>query len=67
MQLLITKLLDHRIFFYSGSSDHTTKFWCRNRPGDTLRDRFNPGMQGLFNPLEANEQHIFLFSSESNH
>ncbi|KAE9620889.1 putative transcription factor WD40-like family [Lupinus albus] len=30
----------------SGSSDHTTKFWCRNRPGDTVRDRFNNGMQG---------------------
>ncbi|XP_010547347.1 PREDICTED: flowering time control protein FY-like [Tarenaya hassleriana] len=22
----------------SGSNDHTTKFWCRNRPGDTPRD-----------------------------
>ncbi|KAL5570464.1 hypothetical protein UlMin_027039 [Ulmus minor] len=21
----------------SGSNDHTTKFWCRNRPGDTAR------------------------------
>ncbi|KAG5130754.1 hypothetical protein JHK84_037151 [Glycine max] len=30
----------------SGSSDHTTKFWCRNRPGDPARDRFNTGMQG---------------------
>ncbi|PIA28145.1 hypothetical protein AQUCO_07200055v1 [Aquilegia coerulea] len=27
----------------SGSNDHTTKFWCRNRPGDTSRDRFNTG------------------------
>ncbi|KAJ6307408.1 hypothetical protein OIU76_017243 [Salix suchowensis] len=27
----------------SGSSDHTTKFWCRNRPGDTARDKFNTG------------------------
>ncbi|KAL6129403.1 hypothetical protein ACLB2K_072754 [Fragaria x ananassa] len=25
----------------SGSNDHTTKFWCRNRPGDTGRDKFN--------------------------
>ncbi|CAN1187021.1 Flowering time control protein FY [Linum perenne] len=25
----------------SGSNDHTTKFWCRNRPGDTARDKFN--------------------------
>lgn len=23
----------------SGSNDHTTKFWCRNRPGDTGRDK----------------------------
>ncbi|KAI4333004.1 hypothetical protein L6164_017861 [Bauhinia variegata] len=30
----------------SGSNDHTTKFWCRNRPGDTGRDRFNMGTQG---------------------
>ncbi|RDY05028.1 Flowering time control protein FY, partial [Mucuna pruriens] len=34
----------------SGSSDHTTKFWCRNRPGDTARDRFNTGMQGYADP-----------------
>lgn len=25
----------------SGSNDHTTKFWCRNRPGDTPRDKFS--------------------------
>ncbi|KAI4323537.1 hypothetical protein L6164_023134 [Bauhinia variegata] len=30
----------------SGSNNHTTKFWCRNRPGDTGRDRFNMGIQG---------------------
>ncbi|XP_059649254.1 flowering time control protein FY isoform X2 [Cornus florida] len=27
----------------SGSNDHTTKFWCRNRPGDPSRDKFNMG------------------------
>ncbi|KAF5445983.1 hypothetical protein F2P56_031650 [Juglans regia] len=27
----------------SGSNDHTTKFWCRNRPGDTARDKFSMG------------------------
>jgi polyadenylation factor subunit 2 len=27
----------------SGSNDHTTKFWCRNRPGDPARDKFNVG------------------------
>lgn len=25
----------------SGSNDHTTKFWCRNRPGDTIKDKYN--------------------------
>ncbi|KAL9691007.1 hypothetical protein QQ045_011424 [Rhodiola kirilowii] len=35
----------------SGSNDHTTKFWCRNRPGDTARDKFsvNPA-QGYGDP-----------------
>ncbi|CAI0438904.1 unnamed protein product [Linum tenue] len=43
----------------SGSNDHTTKFWCRNRPGDTARDKFtmnqnqgygdpNPNLGGRF-------------------
>ncbi|XP_010938598.1 flowering time control protein FY [Elaeis guineensis] len=27
----------------SGSNDHTTKFWCRNRPGDTSRDKYTIG------------------------
>jgi len=25
----------------SGSNDHTCKFWTRNRPGDTMRDKYN--------------------------
>ncbi|KAF2077962.1 hypothetical protein CYY_000762 [Polysphondylium violaceum] len=25
----------------SGSNDHTTKFWCRNRPADTMKDKYN--------------------------
>lgn len=25
----------------SGSNDHTTKFWTRNRPGDKMRDKYN--------------------------
>ncbi|KAF3434280.1 hypothetical protein FNV43_RR25383 [Rhamnella rubrinervis] len=32
----------------SGSNDHTTKFWCRNRPGDTSRDKFNTGQNQGF-------------------
>ncbi|KAF3771895.1 Flowering time control protein [Nymphaea thermarum] len=31
------------LFFCSGSNDHTTKFWCRNRPGDPSRDKHNIG------------------------
>ncbi|XP_042392545.1 flowering time control protein FY-like [Zingiber officinale] len=27
----------------SGSNDHTTKFWCRNRPGDLSRDKYSHG------------------------
>ncbi|KAK9128936.1 hypothetical protein Syun_017733 [Stephania yunnanensis] len=27
----------------SGSNDHTTRFWCRNRPGDPARDKFTVG------------------------
>ncbi|KAJ6831487.1 flowering time control protein FY [Iris pallida] len=27
----------------SGSNDHTTKFWCRNRPGDTNRENYSVG------------------------
>ncbi|GBP16705.1 pre-mRNA 3' end processing protein WDR33 [Eumeta japonica] len=34
----------------SGSNDHTSKFWTRNRPGDQMRDKYNlntlpPGVQ----------------------
>ncbi|KAL0672658.1 hypothetical protein Bca4012_000638 [Brassica carinata] len=30
----------------SGSNDHTTKFWCRNRPGDNPRDALTMQNQG---------------------
>ena len=34
----------------TGSNDHTVKFWSRNRPGDSMRDKYNlntlpPGME----------------------
>ncbi|KAF5469828.1 hypothetical protein F2P56_010387 [Juglans regia] len=38
----------------SGSNDHTTKFWCKNRPGDTARDKFSMGQNqgyGEQNPV----------------
>ncbi|KAL8144522.1 hypothetical protein V2J09_017554 [Rumex salicifolius] len=41
----------------SGSNDHTTKFWCRNRPGDANRDKFNGGYNqgyGEQNPAFSN-------------
>lgn len=36
----------------SGSNDHTSKFWTRNRPGDQMRDKYNlnnmpAGVSGL--------------------
>lgn len=40
----------------SGSNDHTTKFWCRNRPGDTSRDKYSMGHSqgyGDQNPILA--------------
>ncbi|PWA88140.1 hypothetical protein CTI12_AA123350 [Artemisia annua] len=33
----------------SGSSDNTTKFWCRNRPGEPARDKFSMGHNQGFN------------------
>jgi len=30
----------------SGSNDHTSKFWTRNRPGDKMRDRYNLNLGG---------------------
>lgn len=27
----------------TGSNDHSTKFWCRNRPGDPMDDKYNGG------------------------
>ncbi|XP_037537361.1 pre-mRNA 3' end processing protein WDR33 [Nematolebias whitei] len=45
----------------SGSNDHSSKFWTRNRPGDKMRDRYNlnllPGMSedGMeYDDLEPN-------------
>ncbi|XP_039056942.1 flowering time control protein FY-like [Hibiscus syriacus] len=38
-----------RYLLCSGSNDHMTKFWCRNRPGDTTRDKYNKGQnQGFY-------------------
>lgn len=28
----------------TGSNDQATKFWSRNRPGDSMRDRYNLGL-----------------------
>jgi hypothetical protein len=40
----------------SGSNDNTTKFWCRQRPGDDLIDRFNcaavAGGEELYDALQ---------------
>ncbi|XP_024399411.1 flowering time control protein FY isoform X2 [Physcomitrium patens] len=48
----------------SGSNDHTTKFWCRNRPGETLREnrQSNAHAQGA----SANDSHLQSQNSGSN-
>lgn len=44
----------------SGSNDHTTKFWCRNRPGDPARERSGgPYLQG-----NANEQAMPIIGNQ---
>lgn len=35
----------------TGSNDHSTKFWCRNRPGDPMDDKYNGG-QNILNDAE---------------
>lgn len=39
----------------SGSNDHTTKFWCRNRPGDDLSDKYNNPNAATFGDLTGIE------------
>ncbi|XP_050682207.1 pre-mRNA 3' end processing protein WDR33 [Leptidea sinapis] len=61
----------------SGSNDHTSKFWTRNRPGDQMRDKYNlntlpPGVQDD-NELEepgaipgmGPEDKVEIFSSDA--
>ncbi|KAG6962167.1 hypothetical protein JG688_00008729 [Phytophthora aleatoria] len=38
----------------TGSNDHSTKFWCRNRPGDPMDDKYNGG-QTVLNEHETGE------------
>nr|CCA25010.1 WD40 repeatcontaining protein putative [Albugo laibachii Nc14] len=39
----------------TGSNDHSTKFWCRNRPGDPMDDKYNGGQLVLNNEPDAIE------------
>jgi polyadenylation factor subunit 2 len=39
----------------SGSNDHTSKFWTRQKPGDVIRDRSHGVFHDSFNPLDDNE------------
>eukprot|EP01018_Ginkgo_biloba_P037261 Gb_40875 [translate_table: standard] len=45
----------------SGSNDHTTKFWCRNRPGDPVRDK-----HGATNTQGFSEQNAAVTGRSSN-
>ncbi|XP_071945078.1 pre-mRNA 3' end processing protein WDR33-like [Antedon mediterranea] len=42
----------------SGSNDHSTKFWTRNRPGDKMRDKYNLNTlpQGMFDDSEYDDE-----------
>eukprot|EP00096_Caligus_rogercresseyi_P015560 TRINITY_DN8012_c0_g1_i1.p1 TRINITY_DN8012_c0_g1~~TRINITY_DN8012_c0_g1_i1.p1 ORF type:complete len:606 (+),score=189.04 TRINITY_DN8012_c0_g1_i1:48-1820(+) len=37
----------------SGSNDHTCKYWTRNRPGDTMRDKYNLNMSTTVDPEDS--------------
>jgi polyadenylation factor subunit 2 len=41
----------------SGSNDHTSKFWTRQKPGDVIRDRSH-GANFDYSQLEDNEMGI---------
>lgn len=53
----------------SGSNDHTSKFWTRNRPGDQMRDKYNlntlpAGIAGLEDlDMGGTNTYKFFFSS----
>jgi WD40 repeat protein len=49
----------------SGSNDHTTKFWCRNRPGDAMKDKHNVHLTGDSSQSDGNasSSHSCLFPS----
>ncbi|XP_028168690.1 pre-mRNA 3' end processing protein WDR33 [Ostrinia nubilalis] len=61
----------------SGSNDHTSKFWTRNRPGDLMRDKYNlntlpPGVQDDHDmeepaviPGMGPEDNVEIFSSDT--
>lgn len=37
----------------TGSNDHSTKFWSRNRPGDPMDDKYNGGQNVLKNETDT--------------
>eukprot|EP00731_Ephydatia_muelleri_P015099 Em0008g819a len=39
----------------SGSNDHTSKFWCRNRPGDEMKDKYNMAANPLVYQGDASD------------
>ncbi|CAG4942450.1 unnamed protein product [Parnassius apollo] len=61
----------------SGSNDHSSKFWTRNRPGDQMRDKYNlntlpPGVQDDHDleepaviPGMGPEDKVEIFSSDT--
>lgn len=43
----------------TGSNDHSTKFWARNKPGDSMKDRYNLNLL----PTEGEEEETLPHSS----
>ena len=56
---LTTPLAWHPIghILCSGSNDHTCKYWTRNKPGDTMRDKYN------LNTLPYGQEHDDISTS----
>ena len=53
----------------TGSNDHSSKFWTRNRPGDQMRDKYNlnilpAGVHGV-EDVDIGTFLLFFFSQKN--
>jgi len=51
----------------TGSNDHSTKFWARNKPGDTMKDRYNLNLLPIEDELDdaSNPNHVHIGGASS--